>query len=88
MIREQRRVPVDKTSREIEQIMAGLKCPKDFICYTSGLKKLCRAKDIGIESFLECLEKKPKACPFSFAFGLMHLCQCPLRVYLYKKLKK
>jgi hypothetical protein len=76
------------SKHEIEEIIAGLKCPKDFICYTSGLKKLCRAKDIGIESFLECLENKPTACSFSFAFGLMHLCQCPLRVYLYKKLKK
>jgi hypothetical protein len=76
------------SNREIDEIIAGLKCQKDFICYTSGLKKLCRAKDIGIESFLECLEKKPKSCQFSFAFGLMHLCQCPLRVYLHKKLKK
>ncbi len=46
------------------------------------------AKDIGIESFLECLEQKPKSCQFSVSFGLMHLCQCPLRGYLYKKLKK
>jgi hypothetical protein len=77
-----------KSKREIEKIIAGLKCPKDFICYASGLKKLCRAKDIGVESFLECLEKNPLSCQFSFAFGLMHLCKCPLRVYLSKKLKK
>lgn len=76
------------SKREIEEIIAGLKCPKDFICYTSGLRKLCRAKDIGVESFLECLERKPKSCQFSVSFGLMHLCQCPLRIYLYKKLKK
>jgi hypothetical protein len=76
------------SKREIDEIIAGLKCQKDFICYTSGLKKLCRAKDIGVESFLECLEKNPKSCKFSLAFGLMHLCQCPLRVYLHKKLKK
>jgi hypothetical protein len=73
---------------EIEEIIAGLKCQKDFICCESGLKNLCSAKDIGIESFLECLEKKPTSCQFSVPFGLMHLCQCPLRVYLYKKLKK
>jgi hypothetical protein len=73
---------------KIEEIIAGMKCPKDFICYTSGFKKLCSAKDIGIESYLECLEKKPKSCKFSVSFGLMHLCQCPLRGYLYKKLKK
>jgi hypothetical protein len=80
---------MEKISKgEIEKIIAGLKCPKDFICYTSGFKKLCRAKDIGIESFLECLERNPLSCQFSFAFGFMHLCKCPLRVYFYKKLNK
>jgi len=83
----QKKLP-DDIKKEIEKIIDGLQCPKDFICYTSGFKKLCSAKDIGIESFLECLEQKPKSCKFSVSFGLMHLCQCPLRAYLYKKLKK
>jgi hypothetical protein len=76
------------SKRKIEEIAAGLKCQKDFVCYTSEFKKLCKAQDVGIESFLECLEKKPESCQFSLSFGLMHLCECPLRIYLYKKLKK
>jgi len=40
--------------KEIEQIMSQFKCPKDFGCYKSGFKVLCKAKDIRIESFLEC----------------------------------
>ncbi len=77
-----------KVKKEIADIVGEIECPKDFKCYKSGFHKLCRAKDIGIESFLECLEKDPKQCKFSLSFGLIHLCQCPLRVYIAKKLKK
>jgi hypothetical protein len=34
------------------------------------------------------MEVYPQKCPFSVAFGYSHLCQCPLRVYIAKKLKK
>lgn len=73
--------------RNVEEIITGVKCPKDFICYYSGFHTLCNAKDIGIESFVECLEKK-KECKFSFRFALCYLCRCPVRVYIAKKLKK
>jgi len=74
--------------RDIEEIIGKIQCPKDFRCYKSGFNALCRARDIGIESFVECLEKKPDKCKFSRSFGLMHLCECPLRIYLAKKMKQ
>lgn len=74
--------------RQIEEIIGGMKCPKDFECYKLGFNNLCKAKDIGIESFLECLEKNPQACKFSISFGHSYFCQCPLRNYIAKKLKK
>lgn len=74
--------------KQIENMIGGIECPKSFQCYKSGFDNLCRARDIGIESFLECLEKNPKACTFSMALGLMHLCRCPLRIYIAKKLQK
>jgi hypothetical protein len=74
--------------KEIEEILGDLKCPKDFECYKSGLKVLCRAKDIGLEQFLECLEEEPIWCKFSFSFGNSYLCKCPLRVFIAKKLKE
>jgi hypothetical protein len=72
----------------LETIMGGISCPKGYKCHKSGFQNLCGARDIGIESFLECLERNPSACPFSFAFGLIHLCQCPLRIYIAKHLNK
>jgi len=73
---------------QLEEIINGMQCPKDFKCYKSGLEKLCKAKDIGLESFLECLEKEPRKCKFSFDFGGSYFCGCPLRVYIGKKLRK
>lgn len=74
--------------KQIEQIIDGFQCPKDFVCYTSGQERLCKAKDIGLQSFLICLESDPKECKFSVAFAGVLFCQCPLRVYLAKKMKK
>lgn len=74
--------------KEIEEIICHLKCSKDFKCYKSGFDALCKAKDIGVESYLVCLDEQPEDCPFSLSFGYGHLCKCPLRVYIAKRLGK
>ena len=74
--------------KEIERIIGQLKCSKDFGCYKSGFEALCKAQEVGLETFLECLEEDPHECPFSVSFGALYLCECPLRMYISKKLKK
>jgi hypothetical protein len=74
--------------QEIEEIIGQFECPKDFRCYKSGLEVLCKAKYIGAEVFLECLEEVPHRCTFSLFLGRSYLCQCPLRAYIAKELKK
>ena len=78
----------DKIRKEISEIIGGMKCPKGFECAESGFEHLCRAKDFGLEKYLECLEDTPSRCVFAFAFGKTHFCKCPLRVYISKNLKK
>ncbi len=78
----------EEDRKKIEEIMAGMQCPKDFQCAESGFERLCKAKDYGLESYLECLEENPYNCPFSLSFGYDHFCKCPLRVYLSKELNK
>ena len=75
-------------TKELEEIIGEIECPKNFQCCESGFEVLCKAKDVGIEEFLECLDERPFACRFSVAFGDSYYCQCPLRVYISKKLKK
>jgi hypothetical protein len=66
--------------RQIEEIMSGMKCSKEFICYKSGFKQLCNTKDIGIEPYVECLEKKPAILQlrisfrFSTSLQMSHAC--------------
>jgi hypothetical protein len=74
--------------KRIEDMMRTFQCPKGYECYTSGFTKLCRAKDIGLESFVACLCKDPLACKFAIHFGELFFCQCPLRVCICKKLRK
>jgi len=74
--------------KQIEEILSGMQCQKDFACYRSAFKKLCHAKDIGIEKFVECLEKIPQDCKFAFPFASTHLCKCPVRVFIAKELNK
>lgn len=75
-------------SKEIERIMGQIECPKGFQCYQSGFETLCKAKAIEGELLkLVCLEAKPLECKFlSIKRGF--ICECPLRLYLAKHLKK
>jgi len=75
--------------KEIEEIIDGMKCPKDFKCYKSGLESLCKAKDFGVYESLMCLdEEEAQKCVFSVRYAYKHFCQCPLRTYIAKKLGK
>jgi hypothetical protein len=73
---------------EIKEIIGEMHCPRDLLCYKSGYENLCRARDIGFKTFLECLEDKIIQCPFVVPAQESRLCQCPLRVYIAKKLNK
>lgn len=77
-----------KIKKEIEEIMDEMNCPKDFICYKSGFENLCKAEDVGRKSVLLCLEENPLDCKFSIPIGSTYYCQCPLRIYIAKKVEK
>jgi len=75
----------DSTKRKIEEIIGEMKCPKDFVCYKSELQDLCKAEDVGMQSYLKCLEENPSDCVFSMGYAESHYCTCPLRCYIAKK---
>lgn len=74
--------------KEIEQMIGEFGCPKDFICYKSGLSCLCKAEDVGLDSLLECAEERPEECTFLLSYANVHYCDCPLRFYIAKELKR
>jgi len=63
-------------------------CSKHFLCARNGFEDLCRARDFGLDDYLECLEDVPQHCDFALPFGNTHFCQCPLRVYIAEKLRR
>ena len=69
---------------QIAHIMTKMSCSKGFECIELESEEICKAKDFGIESFVQCLEENPQMCKFSFLFSDLYLCQCPLRVYFIK----
>lgn len=77
-----------ETNRQIEEIIAQIKCEKDFQCCKSGFKEFCKVKDIGMPNAVQCLSRPSGDCEYSFAFGDGYFCRCPLRVYIAKNLKK
>jgi hypothetical protein len=78
----------DEDRKKIEEILDRMICPKNFKCADSGFEQLCKARYIGLENYLDCLEGNPSACVFALPFGSGYLCHCPLRVYLSRELKK
>ncbi len=74
--------------QRIEELIGQMKCPKDFTCAKEGFTRLCRAKDIGLDTYLECLEDTPRHCKFALSFGKAYFCECPLRVFVAKQLQR
>ena len=74
--------------RGIKAIMAQMRCSKNFECSKSEFEVLCKAKDFGVEHYIECLEPESHRCNFSISFDSGKLCMCPLRVYIARNLEK
>lgn len=77
----------EEQKKRIEEIMAGMECPKGFERCKHNFENLCKAKDHGLEGYVDCLEEKPVTCEFALPFGNGVLCRCPVRVYIAKELK-
>ncbi len=79
----------EETKKEIDEIIGQMQCPRGFRCANSGFERLCKAKNIGLEHYLECDEDDARHCKFSLTFGNSgYYCQCPLRVYISRTLRK
>lgn len=74
--------------KEVEKIMGGMKCIKDFKCHQSGFKQMGKVKCHKPMRLVECLSGDAALCNFSVPFGNSHFCKCPLRRYVAEKLGK
>ncbi|UCD87349.1 MAG: hypothetical protein JSV01_06225 [Desulfobacterales bacterium] len=70
------------------EAMPGLKLLTECERYKPEVGFTCKAMDIGLESFVQCLEKSSRWCPFSVPYGHSNFCKSPARVYVAKELKR
>ena len=73
---------IQENKTQIEEIISGMECPKDFVCYESGFENLCKVKIFQDGELVECLDESSQSCKFGFHFGLGYFCRCPLRRYI------
>lgn len=77
-----------ETISEVEQLITTFKCPLDFRCYKSQFEEICDAVIIGDGKLVECTDEDAAKCGLSYSFGDGYFCECPLRVYVARTLKK
>lgn len=61
-------------------------CPEGCKCHLQETEGLCAAADVGLETYLECMETHPFMCPSAVRFASVYYCSCPTRVQLAKEL--
>jgi len=74
--------------RRIDEIIRSMECPKDFECYESGFENLCKTQNFRDGNLVKCLEESVLVCKFSYRFGFVYFCKCPLRKYIAKNFNR
>ncbi len=72
----------------LEKLASGIECPRNNMCAESGFEVFGKARDRGLEGYLECMDDFAPRCKFAVHFGSGYYCRCPVRVYAGKKLGK
>lgn len=73
---------------KIRSIVGDVQCPNNFRCCASDLQDICKAQNIGVNSFIRCLFEEPENCKFAVPLGSTYLCKCPVRALILEKLGK
>jgi hypothetical protein len=68
--------------QKVRKAINGLVLPKNFKWFKPGIGFTCKARDIGLGSFAQCLEKSSFMCPFSVSFDNLYFCKCVPRVFM------
>ncbi len=71
---------------DIERIMKGMECPKDFECWRSSFEKLCKVRKLANGMVPQCLEEGPIPCRLAVDYGYGRFCKCPVRIFAMQEL--
>jgi hypothetical protein len=65
----------------IEALMETVTCPRNHVCYRSGLQTLCRVRPLLGGCVMECIEQGPP-CSHRLSILRKALCRCAIRRYI------
>lgn len=71
--------------REIDRIMSGMECRRNFECCNRGTEAPCNGKSLAGGAIVDCSETECEHkddCTFRMMFGFGHICNCPVRKYI------
>ena len=74
--------------QEVQRLIYGLRLHKDCKWFNPGSGFSCKAKDVGLDLYVECLEEGSHKCPFSVSYAHSYYCTSPARVYVARRLKR
>ncbi|UCG79659.1 MAG: hypothetical protein JSV60_06650 [Desulfobacterales bacterium] len=74
--------------QQTKESLAKLKLLAEYKRFKPGVDFICRAKHIGLHSFVQCLEKDSRSCEFSIRYSNSYFCKSPARVFAAKELNK
>jgi hypothetical protein len=74
--------------QQMKESLAWQKLLAECKRYKRGVGFTCKAIDVGLDSFVECLEKDSSSCVFSISYAHSYFCKSPARVRAAKELEK
>jgi len=72
-------------ANNIASITEKMTCQRGFECLRNGFENLSRLSNFTGGDFPECKEREE--CQFKSDLGLLYLCRCPLRMYMFSRIK-
>ncbi len=84
---------MEKLTKEfVEQILGDKTCESGLICIESDFDELCKVMDIGMKSYMVCLEEDTNCSfaitPFRHDNDDNWWCTCPVRMHISKEYNK
>ncbi len=73
---------------KLNELIKQTNCHKHYRCQKNNFQASCKARDIGLDTFVECNDAGAAFCKFSLFLGNGYFCTCPVRVYLAKYVEK
>jgi hypothetical protein len=72
--------------KQAEEVLPRPRLLEDCKYYKLGVGFICETKDVGLNSYVGCLQGDPFLCPFILSYAYDYYCTSRARVFIAKEL--